>query len=149
MLVSLFFRLLRFLITGIICSLPIYFDSLGVVKDNGILFISFMAYVFIMGYDTYNFSFTFWEKKHYYLGLLLPLGIYIIMGFLTCLFLPPVVFNRIFLPLRFAGGFGLRTIESIPVISMIIIVVLTVLRFFGARAGRLFLDNFLEEEEEL
>lgn len=149
MLLSVFFRLLRFLITSIICSLPIYLGYLGVISDNGILFISFVAFVVIMGIDAYRFSFTFWERKHYSLGLLLPLGIYIVMGFLIWLAFPPIVFNRIFLPLRFTLAFGMRTIVSIVIVSVIVIVTVTVLRFLGAKKGRAYSNKFIEIKEKI
>ncbi len=149
MLSSLFFRLLRLMITSIICSLPIYLGYLVTIPDNGILFLSFFAFVIAIGFNTYIFSFDFCEMKYYYIGLLLPLVIYIVMGFLACLCFPPVVFNRIFLPLRFAGCFGMRTIESIAVISVVFIVMVTALRFWGARSGYLFYEMDSEENEDL
>ncbi len=149
MLLSVFFRLSRLLITSIICSLPIYLGYLEVITDNGILFLSFLAFVVAISVDAYCFSFTFWEIQDYCLGQLLPLVIYIAMGLLTCLISRPVVFNRIFLPLRFAGCFGMRTIESIAIVAIAVIVIVTVLRFFGARSGYLFFDEFAEDEEDM
>lgn len=149
MLSSLFFRLLRFLIISIICSLPIYLGYLATISDNYILFLSCLTFLIVMSVDSYYFSFAFWETRDYFLGQLLPLVIYIIMGFSACLVFPPVVFNRIFLPLRFAGGFGMRTIESIAIVSTAVIVIVTVLRFIGARSGRLLSNYFIEEEEDL
>ena len=137
MLRSLFFRLLRLVITSILCSLPIYLGYLVTITNNGILFLSFIAFVIATGIDAYRFSFAAWKIQDYFLCRLLPLVMYIVMGFLTCLVFPPVVFNRIFLPLRFAGCFGMKTIESIPVIGIAFIVIVTVLRFFGARSGYL------------
>ncbi len=136
MLLSLFFRVLRLMITSVLCSLPIYIGYLVEDADNVILFVSFVAFIIAIGIDTCRFSSAFWKIRDFYLGQLLPLGIYSFMGFLTCLLFPPVVFNRIFLPLRFAGGFGIKTIGSIGIISIIVIVLVTVVRFFGARAGR-------------
>ncbi len=147
MLLSLFFRLLRIIITGIICSLPIYLEYLTTIPDNGILFISFIAFIVATGIDAYHFSFDFWKIQDYYLGLLLPLVIYIVMGFLTCLIFPPVVFNRIFLPLRFAGYFGITTIISIPIVSVVFIILVTLLRFFGARSGHLFYKTCFNKNE--
>jgi len=98
MLLSLFYRLLRLIITSIICSLPIYLGYFVSIQDKGILLLSFIAFVVATGIDTYYFSFTFWKIRDYYLGLLLPLVIYNVMGFLTCLVSRPIVFNRIFLP---------------------------------------------------
>jgi len=144
MLLSLFYRLLRLIITSIICSLPIYLGYFVSIQDKGILLLSFIAFVVATGIDTYYFSFTFWKIRDYYLGLLLPLVIYNVMGFLTCLVSRPIVFNRIFLPLRFAGCFGMRTIESIVVISMVFILIVTVIRFFGAKSGHLF---YIENED--
>lgn len=149
MLSLLFSRLLRLMITSIICSLPIYLGYLVTIPDNGILFLSFITFVVITGDEAYRFSFDYWEIKHYYIGQLLPLVIYIVMGFLTCWLFTPVVFNRIFLPLRFAGCFGMRTIESIAVISVVFIVIVTALRFGGARSGYLFYEMSSEENEDL
>ncbi len=149
MLLSLFFRLLRLIISSVICSLPIYLGYLVTIPDNAILFLSFIAFIIATGTDAYHFSFAFWKIQDYYLGQLLPLVIYIVVGFLTCLIFPPVVFNRIFLPLRFAGCFGMRTIVSIPIVSMAFIVIVTTLRFFGARAGHLFHKMCFKENEDM
>ena len=136
MLLSLFFRLLRLMITSVLCSLPIYIGYLVEDADNIILFVSFVAFIIAIGIDTCRFSSAFWKIRDFYLGQLLPLVIYAVIGFITCLIFPPVVFNRIFLPLRFAGGFGITTMVSIWIVSAIIIAIVTILRFFGARAGR-------------
>lgn len=138
MLLALFFRLSRYLIISIICSLPIYLGYLVEVSNNNIFFLSFIPFLIAVSIDAYQFSLDFWEINHYFIGLLLPLVIYTVMACLTCLTFPPIVFNRIFLPLRFAGCFGMNTIRSIPVVSGGIIALVTVLRFLGARAGRLF-----------
>ncbi len=149
MLLASFFRLLRFLITSVACSLPIYLANYTVITDNGILLLSFIAFVLLTCIDAYRFSFDYWERVDYYLGILLPLLIYIIISFLFWLVFPPAVFNRIFLPLRFALCFGMKTIESIVIVGIAFIVIVTVLRFFGARAGRLFSNNFAEKEEDM
>ena len=149
MLTALLSRLLRFFITGVICSLPIYLGYLIEITDNGILCLSFIAFVVAISFDAYNFSFDYWEIQDYYLGQLLPLAIYIVMGFPTYLLFRPVVFNRIFLPLRFAGVFGMGTMESIVIVSIAVIVIVTALWFFGARAGRLFFNMSVEEDKDL
>ena len=149
MLSSLFFRLLRLIITSVICSLPIYLKYLVTISDNAILLLSFILFVVAIGIDAYFFSFDFWKIQDYYFGHLLPLVIYIAMGFLTCLSFKPVVFNRIFLPLRFAGCFGMKTIESIVIVSMAVIVIVTVLRFFRARSGHLLYDMYFSENEDM
>ena len=148
MLFSAFFRLLSLLTASILCSLSIYLAYTGIITDNGILLLSFIAFIITTGVEAYRFSFVFWKKEDYFLGQLLPLVVYIIMGFLTCLLLPPVVFNRIFLPLRFAGCFGMRTNESIIVIGIVLIVIVTVLRFFGARSGYLFYETDISDNED-
>lgn len=147
MLLSLFSRLLRLVGTSVICSLPIYLGTAGIMADKGVLFLSFITFVIATGIDTYLFSFVFYKIRDYFLGQLLPLVIYIVMGFLTCLIFQPVVFNRIFLPLRFAGCFGMRTIESIAVIGIAFIVIVTVLRFLGARSGY-FLHGMYDVSED-
>ena len=146
MLLSLFFRVLRLIITSVFCSLPIYIGYLVEGADNVILFISFVAFMTATGIDACRFSSAFWKIRDFYLGQLLPLVIYAVMGFITCLLFPPVVFNRIFLPLRFAGGFGIATMVSIWIVSAIIIAIVAVLRFFGAKAGRSNHNMFVREE---
>lgn len=137
MFAALFFRLFVLLVTSVVCSLPIYLGNAGVITSEGVLVLAFIAFVVATGIDTYRFSFAFWEIQDYFIGQLLPLLLYIALGFLTYLTFQPVVFNRIFLPLRFAGCFHLRTIESIAVVGLVFIVIVTGLRFLGAWAGRL------------
>ena len=145
MLKSLFFRLLRIIITSAICSLPIYIGYVVEEADNVILFVSFIAFMIAIGIDTYRFSSAFWKIRDFYWGQLLPLVIYVVMGFITCLIFPPAVFNRIFLPLRFAGGFEITTMVSVWIVSAIIIVIVTVLSFFGSKAGRSNHNMFIRE----
>ena len=131
------------MITSILCSLPIYLEYVVVISDNLILFLSFIAFVIAVGIDAYQFSSIFWKRKAYYVGQLLPLVAYSVVGFLTCLLFPPTVFNRIFLPLRFAGCFGMQTMGSIALVSIIVIMLVTGLRFFGAISGRSNHDMFV------
>ena len=138
MFVASFFRLIRLLVTSVVCSLPIYLGSSGVVTASEVVLgLAFFVFVVVTGMDTYRFSISFWKIQDYLIGQLLPLFLYIGLGFLTCLTARPVVFNRIFLPLRFAGCFRLRTLPSIVVVGLILVVIVTALRFLGARAGRL------------
>lgn len=144
-----FFRLFRLMITSALCSVPIYLGYFISISDRGMLALSFLAFVAVIGIDAYYFSFTFWTKQNYYFGQLLPFVIYIVMGFLTCVLCPPVVFNRFFLPLRFAGVFGIRTIVSIGIVSIVVIAIVTALSFFGARSGHLFEEEIKREQEEM
>ena len=146
MLASVFFRLLKLIFTSIICSLPIFLEQLAPIKPIGILLLSFIAFVVIIGHEAYSFSFEFYNIQDYYVGLLLPFVIYSVLGFSTCLLFKPIVFNRIFLPLRFAGSFGIRTNESIVIVSIVMLAIITILRIFGARAGRI---TFVAEREKL
>lgn len=137
MFVALFFRLIVLLITSVVCSLPIHLGNAGVIATSeGVLVLAFSVFVIVTGIDAYRFSFTFWKIQDYFTGQLLPLLLYIALGFLTCLTFRPAVFNRIFLPLRFANCIQLTTIESIVVVGLGFIVIVTGLRFLGARAGR-------------
>lgn len=149
MLSSWFFRVFRLVITSAICSSPIYFAYLVSIPDKAILFLSFIAFIIVTGIDTYYFSFDFWNKKNYYSGVLFPFVIYAGMGVATCLVFPPAVFNRIFLPLRFAGSFGMSTMGSIGIVSIAVLAIVTALRFFGARAGRLFFEEIQSQAVEM
>ena len=134
---SLLFRFLKIVVAGVICSLPIYLRYIMPISDNAILIISFTAFMIVTCYDSYKFSKVFRKRKDYYYGLLLPLLIYIFLGVLTRLFFPPIVFNRIFLPLRFAGLFGLETLQSIFIFSVINIGIVTIARTLGVKKGLL------------
>ncbi len=147
MLLSLMFRLLRLMITSVLCSLPIYIRYVVEGADNVILFLSFIAFMIATCIDAYRFSSTFWGIKDYYLGQLLPLGIYCTTGLLTCLLFPPVVFNRIYLPLRFLGCIGLSTKKSVVLVSILFIITVTGLRFAGAIAGRSNHNMFVREDD--
>lgn len=134
MFAALFFRLLVLLITSAVCSLPIQLGNAA--TSEGVLALAFFAFVIAIGIDTYRFSFALWKIQDYFIGQLLPLFLYIALGLWTCRTFRPVVFNRIFLPLRFAGCFHLTTMESIVVVGLVFIVIVTGLRFLGAQAGR-------------
>ncbi len=141
MVASVAYRVLRFFLTSIACSLPIYLGYVIKISDYGILYISFLLFILATGIEAYRFSFLFWQIQDFYFGQLIPLGIYAFTGFLGSLVFPPVVFNRIFLPLRFAGCFGLKTTESVWVISLVFAGITAILRFFGARAGHVYHDT--------
>ena len=61
--------------------------------------------------------------------------IYSVLGFLTSLVVKPVIFNKIFLPLRFAGNFGLVTQVSIGIVLVVLIVLVTIVRLIGSKVG--------------
>ncbi len=148
--IAFFLRLLRLFITSVLCSLPIHLVRVAdlilisgkvLFTDRVILALSFIAFIIAIGIDAYRFSFVFFNIRDYFLGQLLPLVTYIAAGFLICLNFPPVVFNRIFLPLRFVYFFGMKTIESIGIVALALLLLITVLRLLGARSGRLFSDE--------
>ena len=141
------FRLLKIIFTSILCSLPIYIGYVVNGTDNVILFISFIAFIIAIGIDTYQFSSTFWKMQAYYFGQLLPLILYSVTGILTCFLFPPIVFNRIYLPLRIMGCFGLSTKKSVVLVSIFIILVVTGLRFAGAISGRSNHNMFIREDD--
>lgn len=148
MILAVFSRLLKLVFTSIICSLFIYLGNFLTISDKGILFLSFVTFGVAISIDSYCFSFDFYRIWDYFVGQLLPLVIYIVMGFLTCLAFNPIVFNRIFLPLRFAGCFGMRTIESIAVMGIAFIAIVAVFRFFGARSGYFLHSKYVISEDE-
>lgn len=148
MIPSPFSRQIKVIIMGIVCSLPIYLRYLTTITDNNILLLSFIAFVIALCIDTIRFSYYFWEKQYYLLGQVFPLVIYAVLGVLTCLLFPPKVFNRIFLPLRFVGSLGLTTIESIPVVLLMFLGIVTLLRFFVSKKGRTFSNYYGEKNED-
>ena len=137
MLLQLFFSVLNLVFFSVICSCTIHLGVMGIIEDKVVLLSSFMLFAVVIGIDSYRFSFNYWKTRDYFIGQLLPRVIYIGMACLTCMTFKPVVFNRIFLPLRFAGSFELPTIKSIPIVGIVFIVIVTVVRFYGARAGYL------------
>ena len=136
------------MISSIVCSLPIYLVYMMTIKNSIILLVSFVIFVFVIGFDAYRFSYFFWEKKDYFLGQLLPVFIYMVMGFLTCLIFKPVVFNRIFLPLRFAGCIGITTIKSIGIVSIVLMIFVSILSFLGARSGYAYYMTVRQDEDD-
>ena len=146
--VSLFIRLIRLMITSIICSLPIYFGYVVTISDNNILLLSFVFFIVLTGIDAYRFSFNFWKIRDCFSGIILPVVVYDFLGFITVLSFKPVIFNRIFLPLRFADCFGMKTGESVLIISICVIVMVTVLSFIGSRMGSRIYNMYLAEDEE-
>lgn len=145
MLLSLFSRWLRLMITGVVCSLPLYLKYMMTLNNNIIIFISLLIFVSVIGFDAYRFSYMFWKKRDYLLGQILPLLTYIITAYLTCMVFKPIVFNRIFLPLKFAECFGMKNVVSIGIVSAVLMIIVTILSFFGARAGYLYYRTFESE----
>ena len=149
MLLSVIFRMLRIIITSIVCSLPIFLLELISIRDSGVLFISFLAFVIASGIDAYFFSVCYWKRIDYFYGQLIPLVIYIIVALCVYHLFQPIVFNLLFLPFRFLESFGFRTIESIFVIALFLIIIITILRFLGVRTAKIHMNMYEDDYEEI
>ncbi len=131
-------RTLKLFFFGLVCSLPIYLEYFTSIPVKGILFLSFFAFLIATGIDTYCFSFDYWEKRYFFIGTILPLAIYFMMSIVTYLLFPPVIFNRIFFPLRVALICEISTRNSIAVAFAVLLVVISLIRMLGARLGRMY-----------
>lgn len=144
-------RFLRLFITGVIpstilCLLRFVKDE---VPDSGILFLSFVVFTILVGFDAFRFSVIFWKKEDYFMGQLLPFIIYFLFAIMVYGLSFPWLLNILFLPLRFFECFGVKTIYSILISSGVLILIITVLRCVGAYIGKRDYEIFVMENTEV
>ncbi len=133
---SIIIRTLKVLSTSVACSLPVILREVTTISDKSILLISFFAFLAVTVINIYKSAAFHKRTKHFYVKKLLPLCIYFLLGAVAYLIIEPNVFNMIFLPLRFAESFSLKTIESIIVVAILIILATIVSNKMGAKAGK-------------
>lgn len=148
MVLALFLRLLKLMAISFVCSLFIHFTNAEMFSGQLTLVLSLVLFLLIEIFEAYKFSYKFWKIQDYFLGILLPEVIYAGLALLTCWVGTPVLFNRFFLPLRFANCFGFHTKWSIVIVGSVFIVLIAATYFIAARAGRVHFKNFGGEDVE-
>lgn len=84
----------------------------------------------------YTFRYSFLRRKHsrpYWVDVLLPWGIFSSIAYLGYFFIPPKIFNYIFLPLRACELLYLRSWFSILVVLIFMLLLMTISRSFGRK----------------
>ena len=143
----LLFRFLKLFIISIVSSLPFLVLQVVNIQIGIILLISFLIFLALTGYDAYYFRFEYFEKWDYLKGMIIP---YLLL-FGACLFTffkgISVLFNTLFLPFRFAECFGLKTLLSVIVVFVFLLVITSVLALLGEHEVTSFLESVRYEEE--
>lgn len=150
LLLELFFRIMGIAVSGFISSLPMFavtFFDLP-ISATGMLAISFSLFVIFSCFESYRFSFAYWKWYDYFIGQFLPFIIYMLIGAGALHIVSPYIFNRIFLPLRFAQCLGFSSEKYIFVSTFIALVFVTVLRIIGAYQGKKLYEE-IENEQAL
>lgn len=144
-------RFLQLFVTGVIPStiLCVLRFVKGEVPDSGILFLSFVVFIILVGIDAFRFSVIFWKKEDYFIGQLLPFIIYFLFAIMIYGLSSPWILNVLFLPLRFFECFGVKTIYSILISGGVLILIITVLRCVGAYIGKTEYEIFVMENTEV
>lgn len=142
-------RTVKLLIISVISSLPFALIQVRAIDVEVLFLISFAVFLLLTVRDAYVFPFDFWEEVGIVRGVLLPyiclFGLSLIC-FSTC---SSFIFNFLFLPLRFAENFELKTVTSmISVFAFVLIVALAVSSFGYRAAKKEFYENLYYDEEE-
>ena len=100
--------------------------------DQGTMLIAIILFSFFLFSYTFRYSFSRKHSRPYWMDVLLPWGIFSTLAYLGYFFIPPKVFNYIFLPLRvFEAPLHLRSWASILVALIFMFLLMTVTRFAG------------------
>ncbi len=146
MIISVLLRVLKLIITGVLCSSIITLSE-SIASKEGLFYISFLAYLTVFGIDAYRFSYHFWKTRDYYFGQLIPLLIYTGLAILMHYLFEAEVFNTFFLHFRFAEVFTLKTIASIMIVALVLIYTSAHLRHIGSKRAKRFVDWFAIDGE--
>lgn len=86
----------------------------------------------IVGY-TFRYSYFKKHARPYWIDVLFPWAIFSVVAYFGYFYIPPRIFNYIFLPLRVCELFSLRSWLSILVVLIFILLLMTVTRYFGRK----------------
>ncbi len=130
-------RFMRLAVIGIICSLPIRLLESGTTGSPGpILILSLLLFTGLTGFDTYAFSKAYWKLPDIIFGIFIPLILYIAFNITSLFWMPASIYNYMFLPFRSAELVCSKSVLSIILINIFIIILSIVLGIIASVKGK-------------
>lgn len=132
MIISVLLRTIRFFLISIIISSVFTIAGIFIPPDEmSVLLISYIIFIIVMSVDIFGFSCFFNQKKDVFLGIVFPYIIYAMLSFIGYKLFKPFVFNFMFLPLRTAEFYNIKSIFSIIIMHIITFIIVCVMSIFG------------------
>lgn len=88
--------------------------------------------ILIFGY-TFRYSSLRRHSRPYLIDVFIPWIIFLLLAYCGYFFIPPKIFNYIFLPLRACELFSLRSWLSILLVLIFMLLLMTITRLFGRK----------------
>ena len=101
--------------------------------DRAAMIIATIVFLYSLFKYTFRYSYLKRHPRPYWTDVLLPWGIFSLLAYLGYFFIPPKIFNYIFLPLRVCETFYLRSWLSILIVLIFMLLLMTITRFFGRK----------------
>lgn len=89
----------------------------------------------IVGY-TFRYSYFKKHARPYWIDVLFPWAIFSVVAYFGYFYIPPRIFNYIFLPLRVCELFSLRSWLSILIVLIFMLLLMTITRHYGRSTRR-------------
>lgn len=117
-------------ISSVLSFLVLYFYP---QIDRWAMLVATILFSYLLFDYTFRYSFLRKHSRPYWMDVLLPWGIFLILAYFGYFFIPPKMFNYIFLPLRACELFYLRSWASILIVLIFMLLLMTITRFFGRK----------------
>lgn len=101
--------------------------------DRWTMLLAMILFLYSLFEYTFRYSFLRRHSRPYWMDVLLPWGIFSALAYFGYFFIPPKIFNYIFLPLRACESFYLRSWFSILIVLIFMLLLMTITRSFGRR----------------
>ncbi len=101
--------------------------------NTGAMLIALVVFLVLVLSYTFRRSYKKGRLRPYWLDVLLPCGTVFVLSYVGYFFIPPSIFNYIFLPLRACEPFSLRSWFSIFVINIVLFILMTLTRFIAPK----------------
>ena len=101
--------------------------------DRAAMLIATIVFFYSLFRYTFRYSYSRKYPRPYWMDILVPWGVFSLLVYLGYLFVPPKIFNYIFLPLRVCEIFYLRSWFSIFVVLIVMFMLMTTTRILGRK----------------
>lgn len=104
--------------------------------NRGAMIVAIIVFSYSLFEYTFRYSFLRKHSRPYWIDVLIPWGMF---SFLACagyFFIPPKIFNYIFLPLRVCELFYLRSWFSILIVLVFVLLLMSATRYLGRKTRR-------------
>ncbi len=96
--------------------------------NRGAMIVAIILFSYLLFEYTFRYSFLRKHSRPYWFDVIIPWGIFSLLAYAGYFFIPPRIFNYIFLPLRVCELFYLRSRISIFIVLIFVLLLMTVTR---------------------